>query len=243
MPSVAGVTVDVIFPVLDEAAALPRVLAAVPAGYRAIVVDNGSTDGSGDLARRLGATVVVEPRRGFGAACAAGLAAATAPVVAFCDADGSLDPGDLPAVAGPVAAGAADLVLGARRPTERGAWPRHARLANRYLAHRLRRDAGVALSDLGPLRAARREELLDLGIVDRRFGWPLEMVVRAAAAGWRVAEVEVAYAPRTGRSKVTGTVRGTLRAVRDMGAVLRAGQSSQQTSVSTSSGCSSSQSP
>jgi glycosyltransferase involved in cell wall biosynthesis len=238
------VIVDVIFPVLDEAEALPGVLAAVPAGYRAIVVDNGSTDGSGDLARGLGATVVVEPRRGFGAACAAGLAAATAPVVAFCDADGSLDPRELPAVVGPVEAGAADLVLGARRPTERGAWPQHARLANRYLAHRLRRDAGVTLTDLGPLRAARTEELLGLGIEDRRFGWPLEMVVRAAAAGWRVAEVEVGYAPRTGRSKVTGTVTGTLRAVRDMGAVLRtAGQSSQQTSVSTSSGFSSFQSP
>jgi glycosyltransferase involved in cell wall biosynthesis len=237
------VTVDVIFPVLDEAAALPGVLAAVPAGYRAIVVDNGSTDGSGDLARRWGATVVVEPRRGFGAACAAGLAAATAPVVAFCDADGSLDPGDLPAVVAPLTAGAADLVLGARRPTTRGAWPLHARLANRYLARRLRRDTGLALSDIGPMRAARREALAGLGIEDRRFGWPLEMVVRAAAGGWRVAEVDVAYAPRTGRSKVTGTVRGTLRAVRDMGAVLRADHSCQQTSVSTASGFSSSQSP
>ena len=238
-------TVDVIFPVLDEAAALPGVLAAVPRGYRAIVVDNGSTDGSGNLARRWGATVVVEPRRGFGAACAAGLAAATAPVVAFCDADGSLDPGDLPTVVAPLTAGAADLVLGARRPTTRGAWPAHARLANRYLARRLRRDTGIALTDIGPMRAARREPLLALGIEDRRFGWPLEMVVRAASRGWRVAEVDVAYAPRTGRSKVTGTVRGTLRAVRDMSAVLRAAadHSCQQTWVSTASGFSSSQSP
>jgi glycosyltransferase involved in cell wall biosynthesis len=186
---------------------------------------------------------VPAPRRGFGAACAAGLAAATAPVVAFCDADGSLDPGDLPAVVAPLTAGAADLVLGARRPTTRGAWPLHARLANRYLARRLRRDTGLALSDIGPMRAARREALAGLGIEDRRFGWPLEMVVRAAAGGWRVAEVDVAYAPRTGRSKVTGTVRGTLRAVRDMGAVLRADHSCQQTSVSTASGFSSSQSP
>jgi hypothetical protein len=137
-------------------------------------------------------------------------------------------------VVAPLDAGTADLVLGARRPTDRGAWPVHARLANRYLAHRLRRDAGLAVTDLGPLRAARRDDLLALGIEDRRFGWPLEMVVRAAAAGWRVAEVGVAYAPRTGRSKVTGTVRGTARAVRDMRAVLAAGYvaSTQATSVS-----------
>jgi glycosyltransferase involved in cell wall biosynthesis len=243
VPSVAGVDIDVVLPVLDEAAALPAVLAAVPAGCRAIVVDNGSTDGSGDLARRLGATVVAEPHRGFGAACAAGLAAATAPIVAFCDADGSLDPSDVPRLAAAVAAGTADLVLGARRPTTPGAWPWHARIANRYLARRLRRDAGLAVTDLGPMRAARRADLLALGIEDRRFGWPLEMVVRAAAAGWRVTEVEVAYAPRVGRSKVTGTVRGTARAVRDMRTVLaagdplasprgRSGQSCQTTSVS-----------
>jgi glycosyltransferase involved in cell wall biosynthesis len=212
--------VDVVFPVLDEAGALPWVLGRVPAGYRAIVVDNGSTDGSAAVAAGLGAVVVGEPRRGFGAACAAGLAAATAPVVAFCDADASLDPADLPRVCAPVAGGAADLVLGARRPVGRGAWPAHARLANRYLARRVRRVAGAALRDIGPMRAARRDDLVGLGIVDRRFGWPLEMVLRAARAGWRIAEVPVPYAPRTGRSKVTGTLRGTVRAVRDMAAVL-----------------------
>jgi glycosyltransferase involved in cell wall biosynthesis len=215
-----GADVDVVFPVLDEAAALPWVLARVPAGCRPIVVDNGSTDGSADVARAHGAVVVDEPRRGFGAACAAGLAAATAPIVAFCDADASLDPADLPAVVGPVARGEADLVLGARRPSATGAWPAHARVANRYLARRLRRATGVELSDLGPLRAARRDALVDLGIADRRFGWPLEMVVRAASAGWRVAEVPVTYRPRIGRSKVTGTAMGTIRAVRDMAAVL-----------------------
>jgi len=109
---------------------------------------------------------------------------------------------------------------GARRPIGRGAWPHHARLANRALAWELRRRTGVALRDLGPMRAARREALLTLGIEDRRFGWPLEMVLRAAAGGWRVEEVAIDYRPRTGRSKVTGTVRGTARAVRDMAAVL-----------------------
>jgi glycosyltransferase involved in cell wall biosynthesis len=212
----APIGIDVVVPVLDEAEALPWVLGRLPYGYRPLVVDNGSTDGSGDVARDLGATVVVEPRRGFGAACAAGLAVASAPVVAFCDADGSLDPGELPLVVAPVCAKTADLVLGARRPATPGALPPHARLANRYLARRIRRASGAALTDLGPMRAARRDDLTALGIADRRFGWPLEMVLRAAAAGWRIAEIPVAYGPRIGRSKVTGTVRGTVRAVRDM---------------------------
>jgi glycosyltransferase involved in cell wall biosynthesis len=212
----APIGVDVVLPVLDEAAALPWVLGRLPEGFRPVVVDNGSTDGSGDVARDLGATVVVEPRRGFGAACAAGLAVARAPIVAFCDADGSLDLAELALVVAPVSDMSADLVLGARRPTAAGVWPRHARCANAYLARRIRRASGAALTDLGPMRAARRHDLTALGIADRRFAWPLEMVLRAAAAGWRIVEVPVAYGPRIGRSKVTGTVRGTARAVRDM---------------------------
>jgi glycosyltransferase involved in cell wall biosynthesis len=212
--------VDVILPVLDEAQALPWVLERMPADARPIVVDNGSTDGSSTVALAHGATVVHEPRRGFGAACFAGLEAATAGVVCFMDADASMDPGQLDRVVRPVADGAADLVLGARRPTASGAWPAHARLANRVLAHELRRRTGLPLRDLGPMRAARRVDLLALGVRDRRFGWPLEMVLRAADAHWRIAEVDVDYHPRTGRSKVTGTVRGTARAVRDMAGVL-----------------------
>ncbi len=210
---------DVVLPVLDEREALPWVLERMPAGYSPIVVDNGSTDGSGDLAEQLGARVVREPQRGFGAACWAGLTAATADVVCFMDCDGSFDPAELPRVADPVSAGRYDLVLGARAPSP-GSWPAHARAANTVLAWELRRRAGVPLRDLGPMRAARREALLGLGIEDRRFGWPLEMVLRAAAAGWRIEEVTVGYHPRQGRSKVTGTVRGTIRAVRDMAAVL-----------------------
>jgi hypothetical protein len=113
-----------------------------------------------------------------------------------------------------------DLALGARA-ADRGAWPLHARLGNRALAFELRRRTGLAVRDLGPTRAARRDPLLRLGIVDRRFGWPLEMVVRAAAAGWRIGEVPVPYRARSGRSKVTGTVRGTARTVLDMARVLR----------------------
>ncbi|HVM40689.1 MAG TPA: glycosyltransferase family 2 protein [Acidimicrobiia bacterium] len=211
---------DVVLPVLDEIAALPGVLGRIPDGYHAIVVDNGSTDGSGDLARSLGAEVVAEPVRGFGAACWAGLQAATDAVVCFMDCDGSLDPAELPSVADPVVMGDSDLVLGARI-AGRSAWPVHARLANRFLAFEVRRRCGVTVTDLGPMRAARRDALLGLGLVDRRFGWPLEMVLRAGNAGWRVREVPVSYTARVGRSKVTGTVRGTVRAVRDMAGVLR----------------------
>ena len=212
-----------VVPVLDEAAALPALLAAMPAGYRPIVVDNGSTDGSGSIARDRGALVVEEPVRGYGAACWAGLNAADPVdgVVCFMDGDGSLDPADLPSVAGPVLEGRLDLVLGARRPAGPGAWPVHARLANALLARELRRRTNCPLRDLGPMRAARHRPLLSLGLRDRRFGWPLEMVLRAAEAGWRLGEVPVPYQPRTGRSKVTGTVRGTVRTVLDMGRLLR----------------------
>ncbi|MFJ5552193.1 glycosyltransferase family 2 protein [Streptomyces sp. NPDC093225] len=213
-------TVDVVLPCLNEAEALPWVLARIPAGWRALVVDNGSTDGSADIARALGATVVPEPRRGFGAACHAGLLASDAEYVCFCDCDASLDPGLLAPFVRSVAAGEADLALGRRRPLGRGAWPLHARAGNRALSGMLRRRTGLRLRDLGPLRAARREALVGLDLTDRRSGYPLQMVVRASDAGWRVREEDVPYLPRAGKSKVTGTWRGTWHAVRDMRAVL-----------------------
>lgn len=226
-------------PCLNEAQALPWVLARVPQGWRAVVVDNGSTDGSADLARSLGATVVEEPRRGFGAACHAGLAAAQGEFVCFCDCDASLDPSLLTGLVRDVADGRADLVLGRRRPRGRRAWPVHARAGNVVLARMLRRRTGLALRDLGPLRAARREALLALELTDRRSGYPLQMVVRAADAGWRVVERDVPYLPRTGASKVTGTWRGTWQAVRDMRRVLaepRRPASGQSTSGQSASG-------
>ncbi|MGW1782461.1 glycosyltransferase family 2 protein [Streptomyces sp. NPDC002143] len=212
--------VDVVLPCLNEAEALPWVLARIPSGWRALVVDNGSTDGSADIARELGATVVHEPRRGFGAACHAGLTAATAAIVCFCDCDASLDPALLTPFVREVRDGGVDLVLGRRRPQGRGAWPAHARAGNLALSLMLRRRTGLRLHDLGPLRAARREELLGLDLTDRRSGYPLQMVVRAADAGWRVTEHDVPYLPRSGASKVTGTWRGTWQAVRDMSRVL-----------------------
>ena len=214
---------DVILPALNEAAAVAWVLRRMPAGYRAIVVDNGSTDHTAAIAAELGATVISELVRGFGSACWAGLQAATDDIVCFMDCDASLDPLALPLVAGYVLRDEADLVLGARI-AGRGAWPVHARVANRVLAMEVRRRTGLRLSDIGPMRAARREGLLALGLRDRRSGWPLEMVLRAQGAGWRVRNVPVEYREREGRSKVTGTVRGTIGAVRDMGSLLRANE-------------------
>lgn len=208
--------VDLVLPCLDEERALPWVLGRVPEGVRAIVVDNGSTDRSAEVARELGALVVTESRRGFGAAANTGLEAADAAYVAFCDADASLDPAELPRLLELVELDGADLVLGRRRPTTRGAWPAHARFANRVLAARMSRRTGIRLHDLGPLRVARTAELRALGLRDRRSGFPLEMVLRAASAGWTIREVDVAYMQREGRSKVTGTVRGTVTAITDM---------------------------
>jgi dTDP-L-rhamnose 4-epimerase len=213
--------IDVVLPVLDERVALPVVLGSLPAGFRPIVVDNGSRDGSARIARDLGARVVEEPVRGFGAACWAGLVAAESSIVCFMDCDASFDGRDLTRVVAPVEHGSADLVLGARVPMDRRAFPRHARLANRAVTAWLGRRTGVALRDLGPMRAARRVPLLGLGLTDRRFGWPLEMVLRASSECWRIIEVDVEYRPRAGRSKVTGTVRGTLRAIADMRRVMR----------------------
>ncbi|ADD42597.1 glycosyltransferase family 2 protein [Stackebrandtia nassauensis] len=212
---------DVILPCLNEAEALPWVLERIPVRFRPIVVDNGSTDGSADLAASLDATVVTETRRGFGAACHAGLEAATADIVCFCDCDASMDPRLLRSMVESIRDDDTDLVLGRRRPTTMRAWPLHARFGNIALARMVRRRTGTRLRDLGPMRAARRTALLDLGITDRRSGYPLEMVVKAADAGWRIDEVDIPYLPRSGKSKVTGTWRGTWQAVHDMREVLQ----------------------
>lgn len=214
--------VDVLLPCLDEAEALPWVLARMPAGYRALVVDNGSSDGSADVARAAGAMVVEAAQRGYGAACHAGLLAATSDVVCVMDADASLDPRELPDLVAPLLTGSADLVLGRRTTRSLRAWPLPARLANVALAGMVRRRTGLPLRDLGPVRAFRREDLLGLDLTDRRSGYPLQTLLAAHEAGWRVAEVPVSYLPRVGRSKVTGTLPGYVRAVRDMRAVLAA---------------------
>ena len=212
---------EIILPCLDEADALPVVLAALPAGWPVLVVDNGSTDGTAEVARALGARVVFEPRRGYGAAVHAGLEAARSELVAVLDGDGSMDPGVLPAMAAAVTAGDTDLAVGRRVPEGRGVWPWHARAGNAVIAALLRRR-GVPVHDIAPVRVVRRAALLELGVADQAFGYPLELLLRAGTAGWRISEFPVAYRARAGgRSKVSGSVRGTLRATRDMAGLLR----------------------
>ena len=212
--------VTVVLPCLDEAASLPGVLARLPAGYRALVVDNNSTDGTAEVARRHGADVVAERRPGYGSAVHAGVAAATTPIVAVLDADGSLDPQELPGLVDDVERGA-DMAIGRRRPVPGLKWPWHARLGTAAVCWRLRTRHGLQVHDIAPMRVARREALLSLGVADRRSGYPLELLVRAAQAGWTVTERDVGYGPRTGgTSKVSGSVKGSAIAALDFWRVI-----------------------
>lgn len=208
---------QLILPCLDEGPALRALLPRIPPELAVIVVDNGSSDDTAAVARTHGATVVTEPRRGYGAAVHAGLEAATAPYVVVMDGDGSIDPAAAVPLLARVRSGEADLALGRRRPVSRGVWPWHARLGNVLVLAWLRHRLGLAVRDLGAVRAARREALLALRVTDRGMGYPVELLDKAARAGWRIVEEDVAYLPRaTGtRSKVSGSVRGTVRTARD----------------------------
>lgn len=206
--------VTVVLPCLNEADALPGVLEAMPRGYRALVVDNNSTDDTALIAKRHGADVVAERVPGYGAAVHAGVVAATTPIVAVIDGDGSMDPRELPRLV--AALDGADLVAGRRRPTPGLRWPWHARLGNAAVCWRLRTRHKLPVHDIAPMRVARRNDLLALGVTDRRSGYPLELLVRAAAADWRVVELDIDYGPRTGgKSKVSGSVRGSVTAAFD----------------------------
>lgn len=212
--------VTVVLPCLNEADSLPAVLADIPAGYTAIVVDNNSTDSTADVAREHGAYVVAEPRPGYGSAVHAGVEAAATPIVAVLDADGSLDPGELPALVDDVELGA-DLAIGRRRAVAGLRWPWHARLGTAAVCWRLRTRYGLQVHDIAPMRVARRDALLSLGVTDRRSGYPLELLVRAAQANWSVTERDVVYGPRTGgTSKVSGSVRGSATAALDFWRVI-----------------------
>lgn len=209
-----------VLPCLNEAEPLPGVLAAVPRGYRSLVVDNNSTDGTADVARRCGARVVTETRPGYGAAVHAGVVAADTALVAVIDGDGSMDPGDLPALVAAVEAGA-DMAVGRRRPLPGTRWPWHARWGTGAVCWRLRQRHGIGVHDIAPMRVARREDLLGLGVVDRRSGYPLELLVRAGAAGWSVVEKDVPYGSRAGgKSKVSGSIRGSVVAALDFWRVI-----------------------
>jgi glycosyltransferase involved in cell wall biosynthesis len=213
---------DLVLPCRDEGPALEALLPRVPDTYRVIVVDNGSTDDTADVARRHGAMVVTESRPGYGAAVHAGLEAATAEYVAFMDGDGSFDPDELARLLDDVREGRADLAVGRRRPATSGVWPWHARAGNALVVAWLRHRIGLPAHDIAPMRVARRQALLDLGVRDRAFGYPVELLQRAVSAQWRFAEHDVTYHPRAEgtRSKVSGSVSGTLRTARDFARAL-----------------------
>jgi len=213
---------DLVLPCRDEAAALRELLPRVPDELSVIVVDNGSRDGTAAVARSLGARVVLEPRPGYGAAVHAGVLAARAEHLAVMDGDGSFDPADLLPLLDEVRSGRADLATGRRRPVDRGLWPWHARAGNALVLWWLRRRLGASVHDVAPLRVCRLEDLLALGVQDRRFGYPVELLRRALAAGWTITERDVGYHPRAAgtRSKVSGSVRGSVRAARDFARAL-----------------------
>ncbi len=214
-------TVDVVIPALDESRSLPRVIADLPRRLirHVVVVDNGSRDETAAVARAAGARVLTEPRRGYGSACLAGIdwlrrLEVPPDVVVFVDADYSDHPDELPGLVEPIAANAADLVIGSRTLGRRepGALLPQARLGNLLASLLMRLLYGLPVTDLGPFRAIRWDSLLALGMTDRDFGWTAEMQVKAARSRLRYAEVPVSYRRRVGVSKITGTVTGTLRA-------------------------------
>jgi len=219
----ANVLCDVVIPCRDEALALPGVLADLPDGFRAIVVDNGSKDGTAAVADGLGATVVSEPNPGYGAAVHAGLLASNAEFVAVLDGDGSMTARDLPGLLAAVRSGEATMAIGWRRPVARGVWPWHARLGTKTLAWWLRTRSDFPIHDIAPMRVCRREHLLALDVRDRRFGYPLELMIKASAAGWTIHEARIDYRSRTAgtHSKVSGSARGTVLAIRDFARVMR----------------------
>lgn len=216
MTGAGGLRIGVIIPARNEAAALPGVLHAIlPRVAEVIVVDTASTDGTPEIARRVGARVVAEPRRGYGRACLAGIAALSPEMdtVLFMDADAADRPEDLAALLAPMVAGEADLVIGARSlGVERGALTPQQRFGNALACLLIRLIWGVRYTDLGPFRVIRRDALARLGMRDETWGWTVEMQVRAARIGLRAQEVQVGYRRRIGTSKISGTLSGTIRA-------------------------------
>jgi glycosyltransferase involved in cell wall biosynthesis len=209
--------ISVIIPVLNEAESIAQVLTAIPsmAGLEMLVVDGGSTDSSIDIARSAGAIILHEGRPGYGQACASGSAVARGEILVFMDGDGADDPALLPDLVAPLAAGRADLVLASRLAGSLtpGAMPWHQRAGNRLAAGCINLLYRQSLTDLGPFRAVRRDDLEKLNMTEMTYGWPVEMIVKAARLGWQVVEVPVDYRPRLGgKSKISGTLRGSLLA-------------------------------
>lgn len=208
--------ISVVIPVYNEAQSIGRVLGDIPTMVdEVLVVDSDSSDGTGAIARDMGAKVLLEPRRGYGRACLTGLAAANAPdVVVFLDGDYSDRPAEMPILLDPLGAGSADMVIGSRLAGARtpGAMPWHAVLGNRLAAGLIASFTGLHLTDLGPFRAARYDALIALRLQESTYGWPVEMIVKGARRGLRIVEAPVSYHPRLGSSKISGTFRGSVGA-------------------------------
>lgn len=209
--------VSVIIPTRNEAQAIGRVIGDLPADLvtEVIVVDNNSTDGTAEIAARMGAQVITEPRRGYGQACLTGLASANAPdIVVFLDGDYSDRPAELPLLLAPIAEGRADITIGSRLagPRTPGALPWHALLGNWLAACLITSLYGLKISDLGPFRAVRADTLHAVELEETTFGWAVELILKGATQGFRIIEVPVSYHPRIGKSKISGTFRGTVGA-------------------------------
>ena len=209
--------VSVIIPTQNEAQAIARVLADLPSNIvtEVIVVDSNSNDGTTEIAARTGARVIQEPRRGYGRACLTGLAAANSPdIVVFLDGDYSDRPSELPVLLGPIIQGAADITVGSRLGQQRipAALPWHQAFGNRLAAGLIRLLYGLKITDLGPFRAGRADLLHALALEETTYGWAVEMILKGALSGFRVVEVPVTYYPRIGKSKISGTLKGTVGA-------------------------------
>ncbi len=209
--------ISVVIPTHNEAGAIERVLTDIPHDLvtEVIVVDSNSSDGTPEIAAKMGARVVPEPRRGYGRACLTGLAAANSPdIVVFLDGDYSDRPSELALLLAPIREGRADITLGARLQKERSidALPWHQAFGNRLAAGLIRVLYGLNVTDLGPFRAARADVLRALALEETTYGWAVEMILKGALAGYRVVEVPVSYYPRIGKSKISGTLKGTVGA-------------------------------
>jgi glycosyltransferase involved in cell wall biosynthesis len=211
------VRVSVIIPTYNEAQSIGHVLADLPADlvHEVLVVDSNSNDGTVEIAQKMGARVIPEPQRGYGRACLTGLANVSRPeVIVFLDGDYSDRPSDLPILLAPIVEGHADITLGSRlgRKRNRGALPWHAAFGNRLSATLINLLYGLKLSDLGPFRAGRADVLRSLALEEPTYGWAVEMILKGALAGFRIVEVPVSYHPRIGKSKISGTLKGTIGA-------------------------------
>ena len=209
--------VSIVIPTHNEAQSIGRVLADLPADMvtEVLVVDSNSTDGTPDIASKMGARVLHEPRRGYGRACLTGLANANSPdVVVFLDGDYSDRPAELPLLLAPIIDGRADITLGSRlgKQSTPGAMPWHAAFGNHLAAFLIRLLYGLKISDLGPFRAGRADTLRRLELQETTYGWAVEIILKGALAGFRIVEVPVSYYPRIGKSKISGTLRGTVGA-------------------------------